>query len=276
MKTNFLLDKNITFRNKQRISRRWSSFGLAVAALALYLIGPNLANWFSGVGLWLAAPFVNQAQNVVVGMSNAGMAALPNNLLAQNQTLKAEVEDARSQLLAQANQLEELGKLRNLLGRASTTQKTRAISLAKVTSRPPYLPNDLVMIDLGRNQNQLIKVGDQVYAYDTLRLGEVIEVYDNESKVELYSSPAATLSVVIGGTSTPAISTGLGNGNFMLKVPKGLEVNKIDVIRLSSTTDDIIGYVGKVIDDPANPLLILLAKAPVNIYALKWLEIHHR
>lgn len=276
MKTSFLLDKNTIFRNKGKIKRRWSSFILALAALFLYLVGPNLANWFSGTGLVLAMPFVNQSRNIVLGLGDSLEAVMPNNLILQNKLLKTQVEDGRSKLIAKENDLEELIKLRSLFGRATTTKKMPTVSLAKVTSRPPYLPNDIVMIDLGSNQNSLIKKGDPVYAYGNLRLGEVVEVYGDESKVELYSSPQATVSVFVGGSSTPATSYGLGNGNLMLKLPKGLDLGKVDIIRLSSTTDDIIGYVGKVIDDPQTPVLVLLAKEPVNIYALKWLEIRHR
>lgn len=173
------------------------------------------------------------------------------DLLALNETLKKENET-----------------LKSLLGRQDTKLKT---VLASILAKPPQLPYDSLLIDIGENQQ--IKVGDQVVANTNIYIGEVSEVLSHSAKVSLYSTPGRKLSVVLGASAVTAEAVGIGGGNFNILLPREVEVKEGDVIVIPAITSNVFGIVEKVDFQDKDSAQKVLFKSPVNISELSFVEV---
>ena len=176
---------------------------------------------------------------------------LDGNLLALNSTLQAENDSYK-----------------DLLGRKDTKQKT---ILASVLVKPPQIPYDSLIVDIGDDHN--IKVGDKVMANANVYVGEVSEVLPHSAKVILYSAPGRKLSVVLGTNSVTAEAVGMGGGNFNIFLPREVEVKEGDVIVIPSITTNVFGIVEKVNFKDKDSFQTVLFKSPVNVSELNFVEI---
>jgi cell shape-determining protein MreC len=176
---------------------------------------------------------------------------LAGDLLALNETLKKENET-----------------LKDLLGRQDTKLKT---VLTSVLAKPPQLPYDSLLIDIGEDQG--IKVGDQVIANANVYIGEVSEVLPHSAKVSLYSTPGRKLSVVLGVSAVTAEAVGIGGGNFNILLPREVEVKEGDVIVTPAITSNVFGIVEKVNFQDKDSAQTILFKSPVNVSELSFVEV---
>jgi len=176
---------------------------------------------------------------------------LVGNMIALNETLQKENES-----------------LKDLLGRKEIKKKT---ILASVLVKPPQTPYDILVLDIGEDNN--IKIGDQVIANGNIYLGEISEVLPHTAKVTLYSTPGRKLSVVLGQSSVSVEAVGIGGGNFNIFVPREVEVKENDVIIIPSITPNIFGIVEKINFKEADSFQTVLFKSPVNISELSFVEI---
>lgn len=176
---------------------------------------------------------------------------LTGNLLALNETLQTENEN-----------------LKDLLGRKDTKQKT---VLASVLVKPPQIPYDSLIIDVGTNYG--VKVGEKVLASANVYIGEVSEVLPTSAKVTLYSTPGRKLSVVLGASSVTAEAVGIGGGNFNIYLPREVEVKEGDVIVIPSITANVFGIVEQVNFKDKDSFQTVLFKSPVNISELSFVQV---
>jgi len=173
------------------------------------------------------------------------------NLLAENEMLRNENEI-----------------LKDLLDRKDLKQKT---VLARVLVKPPRIPYDSLIIDIGDNYN--LKVGSKVLTDANIYIGEVSAVYPNSAKILLYSSPGEKRAVVLGASSVSVEAVGIGGGNFNIFLPREIEVKEGDVIIIPSITPNIFGIVEKVNFKDKDSFQTVLFKSPVNISELTWVEV---
>ena len=131
------------------------------------------------------------------------------------------------------------------MARASTTPKI----LAAVLERPPLIPYDELIIDIGLDHN--LSTTSRVYAADNVVIGRIAEVYRTTSKVILYSSSGQKLEVQIGGNHVPATATGRGGGQYVSELPRGVTVAEGDYVNTASLKDKPFGIVSRILPDPA-------------------------
>lgn len=158
--------------------------------------------------------------------------------------------------------------LKDVLERKDIKLKT---ILASVLVKPPQIPYDSLIIDIGENQK--IRVGNKVVANANIYIGEVSEVYPDTAKVILYSSPNYKLPVILGKNFVGVEAVGMGGGNFNIHVPREVEVTEGDTIVIPSISPNIFGIVEKINFKEADSFQTVLFKSPVNISELSFVEV---
>jgi len=186
-------------------------------------------------------------------------------LIAENDALKAQIQnDQENELLAVALK-DENADLTNLLNRMTDGRKE---ILAAILIKPPFSPYDTLLIDIGSADG--VSVGDRVLAYGNVYIGSVAEISDHASKVVLYSSSGEQVKVLVGAGKIMEQATGMGGGNFTLSMPVGSDVRVGDPIVVPSISPNIFGTVEKIESKPSDSFETILFKTPVNVSELAW------
>ncbi len=144
-------------------------------------------------------------------------------------------------------------------------------TVARVVSKPPFTPFDIVVISAGERQG--VQSGDMVMLGQTY-LGLVTIASEYSSRVTLLSSPGHQEEAFIGDDSLPVLLKGKGGGTFEATVPQGTEVNEGDLVySYYQQTPYFIGTVSAVVRDDGNTVMTLLIASPFNLYTLTNVEI---
>jgi len=244
--------------------------GSVVVALlgVLILIGvlilrPTLENFF-----WRIWSQVAQVRMTLGDVANpfASKAALEK----ENTILQAELASTTA-LLADRNMLyQETLDLENRLSRNGSTKTI----LGVVLMRPPALPYDVFVIDVGSSNGVI--TNDLVSAGGTLFIGIVSQVYDTTSRVTLFSTPGETYAALLhsqNGTLTPISIEGQGGGSLVSKVPIGVAASVGDSVVLPTLSGGIMATVSAVVAPQDQSFETLYLQMPVNPFALQYVEV---
>jgi cell shape-determining protein MreC len=158
--------------------------------------------------------------------------------------------------------------LKNILNRNKTDQK---LLLATVLIKPFFSPYDTLIIDVGSSSG--VVINDKVLVDNNTFIGYVSEVYDDTSKVVLYSSPGEKVNVLIGNNNVEKEAIGLGGGDFKIEIPRGIDVKEGDSIVIPSISTNVFGVVEKIEFKESDSFQTILFKNPVNISELKWVQV---
>ncbi|MFA6416006.1 MAG: rod shape-determining protein MreC [Candidatus Paceibacterota bacterium] len=251
----------------------WSFLILAVVLLMLYFLGPMLNKW-------LFPPLQTVSQPILSMAGATGQAAdgigqffrFKKNLIADNKKLTEENTRLKNLWLANRKVEQENVELKKLVG---LNKAQRAPLLVEVLVKPITTPHDILLIDLGLEGAEKIKVGDKVGSGGgSILLGEVAELFGQTAKVKMYSTFGSQIAVSVGPHHIPGIAVGQGSGNFSLSLPRGTEVVVGDPVTASTYHDFLLGSVGAAQSAYSNPYLKVMFRLPVNIYELKWVEVY--
>jgi rod shape-determining protein MreC len=187
-------------------------------------------------------------------------------LTAENDRLKTELEEAKTNFLLVGILERENAELKRLLGR----EDEREGVLATVLVKPPKSPYDTLLLDVGALQG--VALGDAVMLH-AVSLGEISEVFAHTSTARLFSSPDAKTPVTIGEDGIQAEALGKGGGNFEVRVPKEVDVHEGDPVYVPSISPSVFGVVESVTSEPTDAFQKVLFKTPINIATLRWVEI---
>lgn len=260
---------NFLPRNKISKTRRTKKLAVVVIILFAFLTMQYFGvNPFSSLSQNIASPswkLENKATSSIDGFFS--LLNSKKSITEENNRLKDQLAEIEYVMISNRELKEENIDLKSILNRADD----RNLTLASVLSKPNSSMYDTFIIDVGSNMS--VGVGDSIIAHGDFIIGSVSKVYPNSSQVTLFSSPGEKLTVMIGEESIPAIAEGRGGGNFLIKLPRDIDVEKGDVITLPNINLQVFGVVEEIITSPESSFKIILFKNPVNIYTLKWVEI---
>lgn len=191
-----------------------------------------------------------------------------NSLVAENRRLEEELTKANAELSIQKVIEKENDDLKSLFERSDTKMK---VILGVVLKKPVIYPFDIIIIDIGKTNG--LQKGDKVLYGGVIAMGQIEEVFEKSSKVKLYSSPGQKFTVFIGSKSIQTEAEGLGGGNFMVKLPKGVEVSEGDEAVVPGISTTVFGFAHKIETDPADSFQKIIFKIPFNLNELKWVEV---
>ena len=143
--------------------------------------------------------------------------------------------------------------------------------LAHVLTVPNRSFYDTFVIDAGSADG--IRVDQQVYAFGAIALGAVSSVAEHSAVVTLFSAPSQETSGTAVGSDVSVTLIGRGGGEYEVRMPRDVHFEVGSAIALQSVYPAVLAEVQKIITDPRVPFQRLLAKAPVNLTALKWVVV---
>ncbi len=143
--------------------------------------------------------------------------------------------------------------------------------LAHVLTVPNRSFYDTFVIDAGSAEG--IQVDQQVYAFNAIALGTVSQVSEHNAVVTLFSAPGTETSGTAVGSDVAVTLIGRGGGEYEVRMPRDVHFEIGSAIALQSVYPAVLAEVQKIITDPRDPFQRLLAKAPVNLTALKWVVV---
>lgn len=268
-------------RPRQRIVRIIT--GVIVIALivcaVVIIVAPHL---FASLFMTIARPFWRVEFSI-----SSGSLMSPEQLLAENERLRLELDEVTTQADMSGFIAEENAELKKLLGRdpqatssATSTKSIRPLHtssslngsiLAAVLTRPPSIFYDGLIIDLGHDHG--VSTTSLVYAPGNILIGRVVDVLDTVSRVKLFSSPDEKYDVLIGPKRVPAVAIGRGGGHYEAQVSREAGIREGDFVASPGFADGSFGVVATVASDPTQPFQTVLFAPAVNIYELRWVRV---
>ena len=93
-------------------------------------------------------------------------------------------------------------------------------------------------------------MGNMVFALGDVPVGRVEIVYDDSSKIVLFSNSGEKTGVVVGSGQVFMEVVGRGGGNFEMIIPRDFILTKGDTVVLPGIIPRVLGIVQKIISDP--------------------------
>jgi cell shape-determining protein MreC len=256
----------------------------AAIVIIVILVQSLIPHFFPAFFTMFARPFWRAKFSLESGSFKS-----PPELLAENENLKLELDNAEVRLKTIQAVENENAELKSFFGRNDgaiststnatsfnfiTLQKIMSSSkrnkrvLAPVLVHPPASAYDEFIIDGGSDMS--FAVGDKVYASGNVLIGSISDVLAQTSKVTLLSSPGNIINVLIGGLNVPAAGVGRGGGQYFAELPRTAKISAGDFVIAPSVNDKPFGVVSAVISDPARAFETVLFAPAVNLYQLRW------
>lgn len=188
-------------------------------------------------------------------------------LITKVNALQSQVASDQAQLSTLAQLQNENETLKAELGRVPPAHGI----LANVISLPNRSFYDTMNIDAGSAEG--IKAAMTVYAFDSVGLGTITSVSAHTATVQLFSTPGHQMSGTAVGSNVAVTLIGRGGGEYEVQLPRGVPFNVGSTVAMQSTDVATLATIEKIITDARDPFQRLLAKAPVNLQALKWVVV---
>lgn len=259
----YLIDKKIQRKKITKII-----FGILFLLVLIYF-RTSVGNSFSYLGNIFFRPILIVGQGISNRFSDIKF------YFNSKKSISLENEDLKNQILEsfadRANYLavkEENNKLKEILNRKN--EKTSMI-LSNILSKPNQSLYDTLIIDVGIDKG--IEMGDTVFALGNIPIGHISEVYQNSSKVILFSNAGEKIQVVIIDENIFMEMTGRGGGNFEMIIPRDLIMEKGKQVIMPGNNSYVLALVESIISDPRDPFTKVLLISPVNIQQLKFVQI---
>lgn len=254
------------YRNKRNPNIRRV---IGIVAFTLLLIGAGAlmrTSLMGGIdsifaGLWQQSDATGSFMSRVPAYF-AGIAALEE----ENARLREEAAVSKRAVLDRNLLFEENLMLKESMGRSAQPNAL----LAAVLVRPPELPYDTLIIDVGTDA--AVRVGDVVAAHGSLRIGSVASVESGTARVTLYSTPGATYEGFLRG-SVPITVEGIGAGSLRATVPYDAHAAVGDLVTLPGIEPNFAFVVEQVEAGRGDSAAEVYLRLSVNPFSLKYVEV---
>ncbi len=157
-------------------------------------------------------------------------------------------------------------QLKALLGRNATTHTT----LAAVLERPPNIPYDTLMIDIGSSEG--VVPGALAFAGGNTAVGTVSDVYQSTSRVVLFSAPGQSYQAQLEG-GVPLTLSGQGAGSMQGEVPAGTVVSTGQAVLLPGIALAFTGTVSYIHQESGASFITVYVQLPADVFSLQYVEV---
>jgi cell shape-determining protein MreC len=259
----YLLDKKI--KNKK-------IFKIVLGVVLLVVLFYFRAGIFDGLSYLsqkLFHPVLVSGNNLGEKFKSLGTYFVSKNYLYnQNQKLQAQVDFNNARNANYDSVVADNASIKEILGRKDS--KTSMV-LSAILAKPNQSVYDTLLIDAGIAQG--VKAGNTVFALGDVPIGRVDTIYDNSSKVVLFSSPGETTEGVVSSKNIFMQLVGQGGGNFEMIMPKDFTMQKGDQVVMPGINPYVLAIAQTIISDPRDPFNKALLTSPVNIQEQKFVEV---
>ena len=249
---------------------RFFSF-VIIAGTVFYFFSTLILNNGFGLLSFVVSPIWRLERSVMNSFDNASSIFKSKRLLEiENEKLTEELNSIRIKLDSLNSLQRENEELMIEMGREFS--RTSHSILAAVLSGPNVPPYEGLIIDVGKNQ--AVSVGDRVIYESNIVLGEVSQVFDQVSKVKLYSASGIQTDVLVQSEEVlHAVALGFGGGNFSIDLPSSIVVNKGMQILIPGGDIYVLGIVDYIKVDPTTASQRILIKYPINIKNIRFVHV---
>ncbi len=143
--------------------------------------------------------------------------------------------------------------------------------LARVLTSPSRSFYDTMLIDAGAAEG--ITLGQVAYAFDAIAIGTISSVEAHRATVQLFSASGRETTGNAEGSDVAITLIGRGGGEYEVRMPRDLPFSIGEAVLFQSTELATLATIEKIITDPRDPFQRLLAKAPMNLNALKFVVV---
>ena len=243
---------------------------LLILSVIMFLARGPLSARLGGLLAYLGRPFWALEEGIYAGVDVMKTQLRTKSSLEEENAHLRELLDSVALNAHTRNAIEsENAMLKEKLGRSPEY----ALSVARVLSSPPVSPYDTLVVDAGRDHG--VVLGMDVFSDGDWKIGQVTHVWGRSSLVTLYSAPGIQLSVSVGSSSIPAIAHGMGNGNFRVILPKGVDVVEGDLVNIPALAPEYLAKIMSIERPAGSSLEALYLQLPFNVSQLKWVYIAH-
>lgn len=269
-KMSYLRDKKIKREKILKLA------GGVFLLLILFYFRAGLWRGLSFAAQGLFRPILLVGNRAGAGLGNLGAYfSSKKSLYYQNENLKREIV-SRDAKMANYNALAlENESLKNILLRVPAERK---LVLSVVLAKPNQSPYDTLLIDLGGQAG--VAAGARVFAAGDIPIGRVQSVSSDMATVILFSTAKEKTPVIIPVSLAQRDSSdifwelvGRGGGNFEMTLPRDFILAKGDPAILPGLTPYTVAITETILSDPRDPFKKALLRSPVNIQALKFVEV---
>lgn len=188
------------------------------------------------------------------------------SLSAQNRKLQQDLLASQASVLDRNELFEENLALKERMGRIAQPNS----ALAVVLLRPPEVPYDTLLIDIGEDAD--IEVGDRVAGHGTLLIGKVTEVWAHSARVTLFSSPNEKYNGFLRG-DIPVEVIGIGGGSLTMQVPYEAKAKVGDLVMLPSIESNTASVVEHIEQGQGDSAVTAYLRLPVNQLELRFVDV---
>lgn len=253
-------------RRRKKISLKTAAFLIVITILlcAAFLFREAAANL-----LWNAAAPLLSGREAAAASSGNFFAQFASNaaLAAQNRELRAALASSTALAADRDILYRENIELKVRLGRSVSEHTV----LAAVILRPPGIPYGMLMLDVGSLKG--VREGNLVAATGGVYIGRISEVYEQASRVVLFSSPGQKFDGLLRGT-IPLTLSGEGAGALTGELPVGTDVSVGDDILLPSIMPQFAARITSVVHEEGSSFQTVHLTLPVNPLELRFVEVH--
>jgi cell shape-determining protein MreC len=254
--------------SKKKQVRTWQSIltiGIFVVCGVVIIIGLGtlIVQKIIQGPAWAMRSVTDQVQTTINALT-------PKSLLIQKiQTLESQADrDAVAIMELQALRF-DYEQLKKSVG---YYDEPPATITARVTGKPNASLFNTIILDRGERHG--IAVGDLVITQQAIALGKIVSVTSSTATVTLFSGPQFNDQLLIQnqeGVTVPA--QGKGSGNFEIHIPREIIVREGDILSLPENPLLAVGIVKSIKFDPRDPFQTILARVPVNINQVGFVEV---
>src|ERR1035437_9708272 len=250
----YLLDKKIKNKKIFKIA-----FGV-IFLIILFFFRAGIFNGFSKISHKIFRPVLITGNNLGDKFKSFGAYFVSKSYLyEQNQKLQAQVDFNNARNSNYDSVVAGNISIKEILNRKDLKVP---MVLSAILNKPNRSIYDTLVIDVGAKEG--IKTGNTVFALGNVPIGQVDIVYDNSSKVILFSNAGETTQAVISSKNLPVLPTGQavgrqdvfmelvgrGGGNFEMIMPKDLTMQKGDQVVMPGISPYVLAIAQTVISDP--------------------------
>lgn len=258
MKTNYL----------QRNKPIRGNFKNAIIVIAVFVLGFLLLTIFKTSALFSLSPLWNLRQTVLNESEDLfSFFRSKNSLIDENRFLKQQLESQLS-LLVSYNSLNQ--NYNTLLKDLGQIPKEAKIAAGVLTS-PPQSIYDVLIIDAGKDKG--VQNGALVILPFGISIGSVTGISDKTSQITLFSSYGIKTEATLERTGTPVTLTGQGGGNYIIRVPRDIEVVKGDRVVSPGLNPRLIAVVEDVSSLSTDSFKRVIADIPGGVHQIHFIYI---
>ncbi|MCK5027417.1 MAG: rod shape-determining protein MreC [Candidatus Pacebacteria bacterium] len=254
-------------RDKKRKTRKMVTLFVVSAFLVYGILLSPMAPFFSGLAHTAATPFWKAGAAFSETLSPfLSYFSSRRELYLENKELKVQVGSMVAKVSDRDLLRKENEELKEMLGRNNDRERILAVVLAR-SDQTLY---DTLIIDVGE-KHEVKK--DNIVISENVVVGKIEEVFQDSSKVVLFSTAGKEQVVVVGSGGPSSNAKGLGGGNFEIQLPKNSGVSVGDTIYLPDIEPRIFGVVERVESGTTDAFERILFKSPVNPFMLSKVEV---